>query len=428
MKRSKLICLVLLLLVATGLNAQQTIDARGAGMGFSNAADTRGLGQVGLNPAMLALHHRFNFEFNLLSANVAISNNSLSRGQYNQYFTTGDSLSLTDKNNIFNSIPSGGLSGNAAARINTFAVYMPRFSLSLTALGRGYVNLPREIAEIGLFGNSELDRAYDFSTVNGSGWGGAAVTMSMGFPASFLEFGIFDKAAFGMSAKYIIGLQFAEVTHSEGHFHNVSKTNHFAELEGIIEARRAKGGSGFGYDFGIAMQSGESFTLSAALLNAFGSVNWNKTPESYAYTVKVDSFAVNSSTFDDGSDSVFVTGDSSFAVDPFSTRMPAVLDLGAAYHLTRKLTVSAEYEQGLNATMGALKYSRFAFGSEFTGIPLLPLRAGMSFGGPRGFSTAFGLGLNLKYWFVDLGLVNHGGFSGKSSRGFTVAATTRFRF
>ncbi|MCB0298808.1 MAG: hypothetical protein KDE52_02055, partial [Calditrichaeota bacterium] len=108
MKINKLIWISLFLTLSASMFAQQVIDARGAGMAFSNAADTRGLEQAGANPATLALRHAFNFEFNLLSGSVGLSNNGLSKGLYNQYFTTGDSLSNSDKSNILNSIPNSG--------------------------------------------------------------------------------------------------------------------------------------------------------------------------------------------------------------------------------------------------------------------------------------------------------------------------------
>ena len=428
MKINKLIWISLFLTLSASMFAQQVIDARGAGMAFSNAADTRGLEQVGANPATLALRHAFNFEFNLLSGSVGLSNNGLSKGLYNQYFTTGDSLSSSDKSNILNSIPNSGLQGNFSAKLNTFALYMPKFSLSLTGMGNGYFNLPREIAEIGLYGNADLGRTYDFSSAAGTGWGGAALSLGLGFPVKFLRGGMFDFAAIGMTAKYIIGLQYAEVTSAEGYFQNLSADNPTTDFNGMLEMRQASGGSGFGYDIGLVMQSNQKLTISAAVLNAFGSVNWQSGTEIHQYSVKADNFAINSNTFDDDNDSVLVSEDTSFVTGSFSTRLPAVLDFGVSYRLTKKLMFSSEFEQGLSSSMGVLKYSRFAIGSEFTGVPLLPLRAGISFGGQQGFSTAFGVGLNLKYWFVDLGFVNHGGFSGSNTRGYTLAATTRFRF
>ncbi|RMF58434.1 MAG: hypothetical protein D6748_08730, partial [Calditrichaeota bacterium] len=52
---------LILLLMQLGV-AQQLIDARGTAMAFSNSADTRGLEQVGLNPATLSLPHFASFE------------------------------------------------------------------------------------------------------------------------------------------------------------------------------------------------------------------------------------------------------------------------------------------------------------------------------------------------------------------------------
>ncbi len=427
MKNKNILQFAMLIWIAAGplALAQQVFDARGVGMAFSNSADTRGLEQVGMNPATLALKHPFNFELNILSANVGVYNNSLSKGLYDQYFTTGAVLTSTDKRSILQAIPASGLRGQAALRANTFAVYMPKFSLALTGMGDGFFNLPREIFELGLYGNDESGRVYDFSTADASGWGGAAISLGLGFPVRFLRGGMFDFAAIGMTSKYIIGLQYAEVERAEGQFHNLSQTNSLIRFQGVMDARRATRGSGFGFDVGLVLQSRQKLNVSIAMLNALGNVNWNGGTERTIYSVRSESFAISS---DGVEDSVVVSEDSTYAIDPFRTRLPAVLDVGVAYRFTRHLLFSAEVEQRLNHSMGTVKSSRIAIGTEFTAIPLLPLRGGISLGGPRGFSTALGLGLNLKYWFVDLGIVNHGGFSSGKAKGLTLAATSRFRF
>ena len=418
----------LLILLPVSLLAQVVIDARAAGMGFSNSADTRGLEQVGGNPATLALPHSANFEFNLFSGSASFSNNGLSKEVYDRYFTTGNTLSKADKDFIISQIPEDGLSGNFSAKVNTFAVFMPKFSLSISGVGNGYFNIPREVAEIGLYGTAEPGRRYDFSNADGAGWGGVALATGLALPAKFLQFGLFDYAAVGLTARYIIAMQYAEIVDANGYFQGPDFHNLNLDFEGALNMRRAGGGSGFGYDFGVVFQSAQKLTVSAAVLNAMGTINWQTDPKIYQYAVYTNDFTLNEATFDNNSDSLIVTNDTSFVTDAFSTRIPAILDLGVSYYLTKKLQVTGEFEKAFSEGMGIRPYTRFAVGSEFTGIPLLPLRAGVSFGGRQGFSAAMGFGLNLKYWFVDVGIINHGGFAGKNSRGYTVAATTRFRF
>ncbi|MEZ4762553.1 MAG: hypothetical protein R3C26_04890 [Calditrichia bacterium] len=51
--------------------------------------------------------------------------------------------------------------------------------------------------------------------------------------------------------------------------------------------------------------------------------------------MEADNFAINSNTFDDDNDSVLVSEDTSFVTGSFSTRLPAVLDFGVSYRLTK---------------------------------------------------------------------------------------------
>jgi hypothetical protein len=424
----KLHLVSLLILLPVSLLAQVIIDARAAGMGFSNSADTRGLEQVGGNPATLALPHSANFEFNLFSGNASFSNNGVSKEIYDRYFTTGNTLSNSDKAYILSQIPDEGLAGNFSTKVNTFAVYMPKFSLSISGIGNGYFNIPKEVAEIGLYGMAEMGRRYDFSSAAGSGWGGVALSTGLALPVKFLQFAMFNYAAVGLTARYIVAMQYAEIIDANGYLQGPDFSHLSLDLEGALNMRRSSGGSGFGYDFGVVLQSAQKLTVSAAVLNAMGTINWQTDPKIYQYAVYSNEFTVNETTFDNNSNSLIVTHDTSYTTAAFSTRIPAVLDLGISYYLTKKLQITGELEKAFSEGMGTHPYTRVAIGGEFTGIPLLPIRTGVSFGGRQGFSAAMGFGLNLKYWFVDVGIINHGGFAGKNSRGYTVAATTRFRF
>ncbi len=418
--------LTIIIILGLGLTSlAQQIDARGAGMAFSNSADTRGLEQVGMNPATLALNHRYNFEFNFLSFNISAFNNSLSKGTYDQFFTGGDSLLQKDKASLLSGVPSSGIKGNISAQVNTFAVYMPHFSLAVVGMGNGYFSLPKEIAELALYGNSDFGRTYDFSNLDGQGWGGGAVMMGLAFSLPFLKSSTIREASFGITAKYLTGLRYFEVISSSGKLYNLDYDNPFLRLDGLLEARTAEGGTGFGYDMGFLFQSQNNFTISLALLNAYSNVNWTNNPKHIFYSIQSENFTVSSDGIDD---SLIVKEDTSFSVVSFTTQLPRVLDIGFAYQVAKPLLFTGEFQQGLNSNMGTLKSTRFAMGMEYTGIPLLPIRTGISNKTGQGFSFAFGLGLNLHFWYMDLAYINHGGLSSKSASGATIAATTRIRF
>lgn len=416
--------LLVTLTLGTAL-AQNTFDGRAAGMAFSNSADTRGLEQVGLNPATLALKHRVGFELNLLAANLSVATNGLNKGLYDRYFTTGDTLRDAEKQDILGSIPGSGLRGELDARLNTFAFYLPNFSVAVTGVSRGTLNLPREVAELALYGNADLGRVYDFQNTDGNAWGGLVTRVGFAVPRRFSGEGLFDMMAVGVTGKYIAGMAYFEVEEAHGTFTNVDSDHLFMEVDGQIEARSATGGTGFGFDLGVVAEKSDRFTVSLAVLNAFSSMTWDGEPEAMTYSVTGDRITVGSG---DSMDSLLVETDTTIAIGAFQTRLPVTVDLGLAYRPWRPFVLTASFEKGFQEDMGGTTASRFSLGMEGRWLPFLPLRAGMSVGGRYGTSVALGTGLNLRILYVDAGVISHGGFRSSDSRGLTLAATARLSF
>ncbi len=422
MKRyGKMIIFTVLLLVPMVL-AQLSFDARSAGMANSNTADAKGLEQVGTNPATLALYRPFNFEFNLLTANIGVFNNSFSKGLYDRYFTTGDSLTAADKNAILNAIDKSGLRGFFWGRLNTLAFYARNLSLSLAVVGNGFFEAPKDMLELPLKGNVDIDRTYQIGNFNGEAWLGLAATLGISRPLEldFLE-DYFDFFAVGLSFKYLAGLVYAEVEESRGEFYN---GRDFLALDSQMRLRYARGGNGIAFDLGFVGQYEEKWMVSFALINPIGSIRWNKETTQRIFSMKADSLSFPERL----ADSLFVESDTSISIGAFSSRLPAVLDLAVAYRWNDRLLITGEYEQGLNRSMGGTTIPRLAVGVEYTGFPIIPLRAGISVGGKTGFTFAFGAGIDLKVWFIDVGFMNRGAITPAGSKGFTLAVTSRFRF
>ncbi|MFQ5585175.1 MAG: hypothetical protein ACE5GL_12135, partial [Calditrichia bacterium] len=174
----ELVLLILVIIGITTARAQQGVDARSSAMGFSNSAATRGMEHFGLNPATLALPVNFEFEFNLISANVTLRNNSFNKGQYDRYFTKGDTLSEKDKQDILNSIPDGGVRVDGLARVNTIGVYMKYFSFSVFGVGASFAKMPEDLPLLLFEGNVDEGRVYQIGDINADGWGGIGLQVS----------------------------------------------------------------------------------------------------------------------------------------------------------------------------------------------------------------------------------------------------------
>jgi hypothetical protein len=411
------------------LLAQQTIDARGTAMAFSNAADTRGLEQVGLNPATLALRNTYRFEFNILSINAAVRNNSFSKTQYDKYFTTGRFLDEGDKNDILNSIPDGGLRGDVYARVNSLAFYMPYFTMSLAFLGNAFAKLPAELPDLLFNGNGDEGRQYKVGDMEGNGWGGIGILISGAYPVFEGDKYWWNNIAVGATLKLISGLGVYEIVNSEGTLYNFDRSQgrYYARLEQEFEARTAEGGKGIGFDFGAVGKFQEKWTFGITLLNIFGSIRWSGSPEKHLISIIADSLAI-SETFVETPDTVVTNIDTSYSIGKFSTGLPKVLDLAAAYQISPYVKLTGEYEQGLTKSIAGTTTPRFAAGAEYTQVQVLPVRAGLSLGGRFGTSLALGFGVNLRNWIMDLAYIAYGGVFPSSSKGISLAFTTRLRF
>lgn len=422
MKHAILFLFNVWLLLPSMVGAQMSFDARSVAMGSSNSADAQGLEQVGTNPATLALYRPFNFEFNLLTLNVSAYNNSITKGLYDRYFTTGDSLTQADKEEILGAIDASGLKGSFWANVNTLAFYTRNLSLSLAIMGNGFIQAPKVLFELPLKGNTELDRTYRFDDINGEGWLGLAATLGLSRPLEldFLE-NYFDFFAVGLSFKYLAGIVYAEVEQSRGEFFNGAN---YLLLDSRVSLREARGGKGIAFDLGFIGRYEDKWTVSLALMNPIGSIRWTKETQQRILTIRADSLSIP----DRLADSLIVNADTSFAIDPFRTRLPVILDLAVAYRWSSDLLITGEYEQGLNRSMGGTTTPRLAAGVEYTIFPVIPLRAGISIGGKSGFTFAFGAGINLQVWYLDVAFMNRGSLFPGGSKGFTLAITSRFRF
>ncbi|MFH1686009.1 MAG: conjugal transfer protein TraF [bacterium] len=73
---------------------------------------------------------------------------------------------------------------------------------------------------------------------------------------------------------------------------------------------------------------------------------------------------------------------------------PRMINVGAAWHMTPELTFAADFNDML-FTRGENIFNKLYFGAEFTGIPILPLRAGFGQGYPS-------IGAGLKLGILDL--------------------------
>jgi hypothetical protein len=183
-----------------------------------------------------------------------------------------------------------------------------------------------------------------------------------------------------------------------------------------VSGRLAQGGSGFGADIGAAGVINKKLSLSASLLNVLGTMNWDKDTQGFMMQFLVDSA--------DFTNLEVVQDDSIFDIDPFSTRLPVVLHMAAAYELKDYLTLALDLEQAFSKGMGYSDQAKLAIGAEYRPTEIVPIRAGMTFGGKWGYALGVGIGFHMKALQFDFAYNMHRallpGFSKGMSAGFNI--------
>lgn len=409
-------------LIAQTATGQQWFDARSLGMAGSNGAITEGVEHIGGNPATLAVPTDFGFELHLLSAHLMISNNSYSLKEYDRYFTSGDSLSAADIDKLMGYIPESGLRADFLFGLKTFSFYARPFSLSLTGMGSGFLNLPKDPLQMPFYGNKDI-KEYRLDDLDGEFWGAGAFNFSIGFPliqlSTWLEEN-FDFFSAGISAKYLAGFQYAKINTSTGRL-LTTDTNIVAD--GHLESIRSEGGSGLGIDVGFLANYQKQWTFSLSFNNLLGGINWNKNNELMLYEFQIDSFNFNTkdTLVSEETDTSYSTGD-------FHTPLPRSVTLAAAYEYWPNLIFTAAWRQGLNSSLDNTTTPLVALGTEYSPVPVVPLRAGFAVGGKNGFAVGLGFGIDLKYWQLNFGYLNHNFRWFRSARSIELAVSTQFRF
>jgi hypothetical protein len=143
----------------------------------------------------------------------------------------------------------------------------------------------------------------------------------------------------------------------------------------------------------------------AASVTEIGKINWdyntfvNNDTNSFVYR----NFYLSSS---DPTYNQFVNDleglDTRDTLSPYETNMPTKYRAGIMYQPNEKLLVELDWVKGDNNLPGNTTSSIFSLGSEYFVLNFLPLRAGVSAGGPEDWAISLGAGLKLKNVVIDI--------------------------
>ena len=336
---------ILLFLFAIQPVSGQGFDAVSMGMGGAYGAVARGVNAIPWNPANLALPRTGWLEINVIGLNLNLANSALTIDNYERYLTEAGhngEWSEQDKDDILALIPDDGLNANGDLYANALGIAFGSFGISAQFIGLAQGVVPKAPFELMLKGN--ISQNYTFNDLDADAFSAVKISFSGAYSIKWKKY--FDVFSVGANLNYYKGIGYAEVTEATG---GIFTGLEFVAADVYLTQKTAEGGSGFGMDIGAAGIINKKLSLSLSLQNILGSISWNTRTQQHVQT-----FFIDSAKYVDDFEIDPVQSDTSFEIDGFSTRMPVVFHLGAAYELRKDVTVALDVEQAFSAWKTAL--------------------------------------------------------------------------
>jgi hypothetical protein len=466
-------CISVLSQTGTGYNA------RSMGLAFSSAVTCSGIDACEINPANLEILYseikvkpRISYEFSILSvgggygsdSSIEFYNNylkylSINRATFVNLFTDLASV-LNFRQNV---LPSERTQINYDFALRWFSalVSLPgagTFNISVTdKVGLNtQVNSRDEYLPLTFGFNMHNNGSYDLTDVRLSqseaiAWWirkysigyarkfniGRNVKMSIGISASLVHgFGNITTYNSGIAIstwgiKQINGVNHIDSVKGKQNFHVKSAlTDYFRDYrDGADEKFRlfpVPAGRGYSFDFGITINTGNWLFMTS--LTEIGRINWNyntivnydtNTFSYYNFYLSPEDPVYNSFVDDLGG---YNTQDTSSG---YYSETPMKLRVGIAFIASSKLLTELNWRKGFNNLPGNSDANIVSLCTEYLPLKFLPLRTGISLGGPGKLYISFGAGIKFKNFQLDLG--THGVNHLISNKRFSVSITTKFK-
>ena len=411
----------------------QKRDARAVAMSGATTTNADGIYAVGFNPALIAYQKDKPFMLQLGGIDIGFGNNYLSMAAMNAL--SGDTLDNDEKTTIINHLKSrGGLNFDLFAQLATPGLNYASGNMALTSniLYMNSYSLPAGMARLMLEGNAnnpEIDMTLGFEIMS---------VHELGF-----SFAIpFESYALGFTLKYLQGLFYMGID-SDSSSANFITTPQSVYGSGSYYLRQGFGGSGYGLDIGVASKDFNGLRFGASLINALGSIGWNKPSfikdiidyplkwdgeqlsDSVAvlYTYKIDSLRadnLSSTTIFTSSSKVVKNLDEDGNVKEFNIRYPAILRFGFSYK-KEDLLISSDLTTSFENRLYASSRWRWAVGAELYRFPAMPLRMGFAWEGRDRTELGLGAGFYGGPVMIDFGFSFRNGMWIHSMKGLNLS-------
>lgn len=406
---SIILALSLVVLIPSDTEALGLSSGRSVGMAGAYSQAARGVESAFWNPANLGFSKGSDRSLTILSLGINAHNNSFTLSQYNKY--NGRFLSTEDKETILGLIPAEGLDAAMEAEALGFGLSWGNLAFTISGRGTSDLMLPKDPIEVLFFGN-EINDTVLISNSDGETFISMDIAVSYG--KTVWKKGQ-KEILCGMSARYVRGILYQNVTQAQGELFTLETG---INGDGDFAVRSARGGKGYGLDLGLTFKYDPHWNFGLSLANLVNQIKWDKKTEEKGYTIEIDSLLADSFDMDS------LVADESYteAIDPFTTRVPTLIRIGAAYQGQRSL-LTFDLAQGFKEGMGVHKGLKASLGTEYRMWRVLDVRGGISIGGGEGVTIATGVGLNLGSYQLDLGLAIQQGLWPTRGKGVSLAIT-----
>lgn len=439
--------IVFCLLVLQSAYAGDPPNIRGLGMARSISGLARGIGALGINPANLGMPENHLITMNLLPIGIRVSSELISYDTYKEFFT-GDPgpngtrvphyLTDADKEQILSIFPEGVAVSKAEVDVMPLgvSVYVPSFGgiglATMEHVGTSLV-LPKDYLRLFLYGLDSAGSTYTFDETSLSAWWWREYNLSYGMQIPLKLKDDIEMFA-GIGLKYVSGFGMMETSHYNATIANFRENgnqyrvklffDYLIRRSGIdaVGAGRDQSsfslfpqpaGTGFGVDLGFAARMpGVDLHVS---ITDIGSVRWKKniveTGGNYNLEFTDPFFKTNEDSIQNAVRGTNRPGGAFTASLPTRVRIGLVIGADSSLRpgwFPSHLVLALDLSQGFNESMGNSGSLRFSLGAEYRIIPVVPLRTGIALGDDSRLRWAVGLGLDFRYFSIDLATENLG--------------------
>jgi len=420
-----LICLSVLI-------SQTKRDPRSVALAGTYTTIADGIFAVGYNPALLAYQQEKPFMLQLAGFDFGVVGNYLSLS--NLYSLSGDTLFDNDKDLLYDNFKDNGLTFFSDFHMPIPVLNFASGNMAFTSnmLLMSDIRIPSGLLRLLLYGNAndpELDLTLNYEILGVNEFG-----FSFAVP--------YNQFAIGMTLKYLQGLFYFGID-PDSSYANLVTTDEAVYGEGVYFLRQGFGGSGFGVDFGFATQEINGWKAGFSIINAIGSISWNKPSmvkdflagpdnkygneddiwhmtwggeilddsSAVLYTYSIDSLGVSTLT----SDSLFTSEqkivkdlDEDGNLNEFTTDYPTLFRIGISRRLPQ-MVIASDLVAGFENRFYARKKWKWSIALESTKFSTVPLRIGFSYGGSDFKELSMGFGIHKGPVIFDVGLAFRNG-------------------